>query len=75
MASVHLDETTPHMHFQFISIVMDKKGGFEKLCAKNLETRTSLVKVHREMKSYLEKNYSVKLIFLMVQQKMERNQY
>lgn len=54
-ASVHLDETTPHMHFQFIPIVMDTKGGFEKLCAKNLETRTSLAKVHQEMKSYLEK--------------------
>lgn len=53
-ASVHLDETKPHMHFQFIPIVMDKKGGFEKLCAKNLETQGTLSQVHRDLKKYLD---------------------
>lgn len=53
-AVVHLDEVTPHMHLGFVPIVIDKKTGLEKLCAKNLETQKSLAKAHKDLQKYLE---------------------
>lgn len=55
-AAVHLDETTPHMHLQFLPIVTDKDGS-RRLCAKDLENRRSLSSVHRD----LEKELTAKL--------------
>lgn len=55
-AAVHLDETTPHMHLQFMPIVTDKDGS-RRLCAKDLENRRSLSSVHRD----LEKELTTKL--------------
>lgn len=53
-AVVHLDEVTPHMHLGFVPIVIDKKTGLEKLCAKNLETQKSLAKAHKDLQKCLE---------------------
>lgn len=53
-ANVHMDETTPHMHFSFVPLVDDKKYGGKKLCAKNMETPKSLAKIHKDIKEYLE---------------------
>lgn len=53
-ADVHRDETRDHMHLGAVPIVYDKKKGFEKLCAKELETQRSLSKVHKELQKYLE---------------------
>jgi hypothetical protein len=53
-ADVHKDEVTDHIHLGFVPIVYDKKNGFEKLCAKNLETQNSLKKAHKDLQKYLE---------------------
>jgi hypothetical protein len=50
-ATVHLDEITPHMHFQFMPIV--EKDGYRKLCAKDLETKDTMVTVHDDIQEYL----------------------
>lgn len=47
-ATVHKDETSPHLHYSFIPI---QEG---RLCAKNLETPTSLKKAHQELQKHLE---------------------
>lgn len=47
-ATVHKDETSPHLHYSFIPI----QDG--KLKAKDLETRTSLKTAHQELTAYLE---------------------
>lgn len=50
-AYVHLDETSPHMHFCFIPVV--KTDTREKLCAKEVITRNHLQKAHGEMEEYV----------------------
>lgn len=59
MASVHMDETTPHMHLGFVPVVKEKKNkkklGQEKVSAKELITRSYLKNVHKRIKNALEK--------------------
>ncbi|MBD2790567.1 plasmid recombination protein, partial [Xenorhabdus sp. DI] len=38
-ANVHMDETTPHMHFAFMPVVWDEKKQREKVSAKEVLTR------------------------------------
>ena len=52
-ATVHMDETTPHLHFTFMPIVEDEKG-YMKLKAKGIETPNSLKYVHRDMQKHLQ---------------------
>ncbi len=54
-ANVHLDETTPHLHFDFMPFVPDEKNGGKKLCAKNMETPSTLGSMHKKLQVYLEK--------------------
>ena len=51
-AYVHMDETTPHLHFCFVPAVVDKKKG-EKLCAKSVTTKSYLDKAHPEAEEYI----------------------
>lgn len=51
-AYVHMDETTPHLHFCFVPVVIDEKKG-EKLCAKKLTTKNYLDKAHPEAEKYI----------------------
>lgn len=47
---VHMDETTPHLHFCFIPVTPDRKHpGEEKLCAKDVLNRPELAKFHTEL--------------------------
>lgn len=47
---VHMDESTPHMHFCFIPVTPDKKhDGQEKLCAKDVLNRADLQRFHGEL--------------------------
>ena len=47
---VHMDETTPHLHFCFMPVTKDKKhDGEEKLCAKDVLNRKSLMTFHKEL--------------------------
>lgn len=47
--SIHMDETSPHMHFSFVPIREDGR-----LCAKDLETPQSLQSVIPELEQYIE---------------------
>lgn len=51
---VHMDEVTPHMHFAFIPVVLDKKKGIEKVSSKECVTRVDLQKFHSELQNHLE---------------------
>lgn len=48
-AYVHLDETTPHLHFAFIPIVFDKKKNYYKVSAKEVINRTELKTFHNDL--------------------------
>ena len=50
---VHKDEVTPHMHFCFIPVVIDKKKNIEKVSAKECITREDLKKFHKELNDYM----------------------
>lgn len=65
MASVHLDETTPHMHLGFVPVVREKKNqkrlGQEKVSAKELLTRTYMKNLHKRLKNALERDLNCKV--------------
>lgn len=49
---VHMDESTPHIHFCFMPVTPDKKhDGKEKLCAKDVLKRSDLQRFHGELSS------------------------
>lgn len=48
-AYVHMDETTPHMHFSFIPVTRDKKRGDLKVSAKEVLTRKELQGFHSDL--------------------------
>lgn len=60
MASVHLDETTPHIHLGFVPVVREKKNqkklGQEKVSAKELLTRSYMKNLHKRLKNTLERD-------------------
>ncbi|MBQ9200648.1 MAG: plasmid recombination protein [Lachnospiraceae bacterium] len=53
-AWVHEDETTPHMHFSFIPVTVNKKKGGFKVSAKEVLTRKDLQTFHSDLQNYLE---------------------
>lgn len=53
IASVHMDETTPHMHFGFVPVVKDKNNR-EKVCAKEVINRKYLKTFHKRLQKHLE---------------------
>ena len=57
-AFVHMDETTPHMHFAFIPVVLDKKKNIEKVCAKAVITTKELKTFHKDYQKFLDNNLS-----------------
>ena len=50
---VHKDEVTPHMHFCFIPVVIDKKKNIEKVSAFELITKKELNSFHKELNNYM----------------------
>ena len=54
-AYVHLDEVTPHMHFAFVPVVVDKKKGHEKVSAKEALgwSERGLNKFHGELEAHM----------------------
>lgn len=54
-AYVHMDETTPHMHFAFIPVVYDKKKDREKVSSKEVITRTDIRAFHTEYQAEMDK--------------------
>lgn len=65
MASIHLDETTPHMHLGFVPVVREKKNqkklGQEKVSAKELLTRTYMKNLHKRLKNVLERDLNCRV--------------
>lgn len=55
---VHLDETTPHMHFAFIPVVRDKKRGDLKVSAKELINRKHLQEFHSKLDQHMKNVFS-----------------
>ncbi|MEM1486449.1 MobV family relaxase (plasmid) [Oscillospiraceae bacterium PP1C4] len=53
-AYVHMDETTPHMHFAFVPIAIDKKKEIEKISAKERVTLLDLKSFHPDLQLHLE---------------------
>ncbi len=51
---VHLDETTPHLHFAFIPIKFDEKKEKYKVCAKEIVNRQDLRTFHKDLTKYME---------------------
>lgn len=44
---VHMDERTPHMHFNFVPV--STRDGQERLCAKDVITRADLTTLHKDI--------------------------
>ena len=53
-AHVHMDETTPHIHFAFVPVVRDKKKDILKVSAKEAVNRLDLQKFHQDLSGYME---------------------
>ncbi|MGU3443273.1 MobV family relaxase [Bacillus cereus] len=54
-ANVHMDETTPHIHFAFMPVVWDEKKQREKVSAKEVLTRKDLKTFHQDLDKFLKK--------------------
>lgn len=63
-AYVHLDETSPHMHFCFVPVVFDKKKQEYKVNAKQCINKTELKQIHPQMQEYLESKLQTKVNIL-----------
>lgn len=53
-AYVHMDETTPHMHFAFVPVVYDEKKEIHKVSAKQLLTKMELKRMHPELTRHIQ---------------------
>ena len=63
-AYVHLDETSPHMHFCFVPVIFDKKKQEYKVNAKQCINKVELKQIHPEMQEYLENKLQTKVNIL-----------
>lgn len=54
-AYVHMDETTPHVHYSFVPVVIDKKKGIPKLSAKERISKKDLQTFHKDLSAHMEK--------------------
>lgn len=63
-AYVHLDETSPHMHFCFVPVVFDKKKQEYKVNAKQCINKVELKQIHPQIQEYLETKLQTKVSIL-----------
>ena len=56
-ATVHLDETTPHLHYSFIPVGYDQKNDRYTVSSKLVATRTELTRFQRELSEVLKKEF------------------
>ncbi|MCL2375375.1 MAG: plasmid recombination protein [Firmicutes bacterium] len=54
-AYVHMDETTPHMHYAFVPVVWDSKKGIEKVSAKIAVHRRDLQSFHSDLEMHMKR--------------------
>lgn len=53
---VHMDETTPHMHFSFVPVIWDDKKQRLKVSAKEVLNKAELKAFHNDLNLYLKEN-------------------
>jgi hypothetical protein len=53
-AHVHMDETTPHIHFAFVPVVRDKKKDILKVSAKEAIDKWELQRFHKDLSNHME---------------------
>lgn len=63
-STVHLDETTPHMHFTFIPVGYDKKNDRLTVSSKLTITRADLKTFHRDLEKYIKSSMKLDLPIL-----------
>jgi hypothetical protein len=63
-AYVHLDETTPHIHFCFVPVLFDNKKQVFKVNAKKCIDKVELQKIHPQIQEYLENKLQTKVSIL-----------
>lgn len=63
-AYVHMDESTPHMHFAFIPVVPDTKRGGLKVSAKECITLSDLQHFHEELNQHLDESLGYRVNIL-----------
>lgn len=56
-AEVHMDETTPHLHFGFVPEAVSRKTNKKTVSSASLITRRELTTVHRELQKHMNKIY------------------
>jgi hypothetical protein len=52
-AYVHMDETSPHLHYAFVPVVHDKKKGIDKVSAKLAVDRWDLKTFHQDLEQHM----------------------
>lgn len=50
---VHMDESTPHMHFAFIPVTYDQKKSIEKVNAHEVVDREDLQSFHKDLQTHM----------------------
>lgn len=60
-ATVHMDETTPHLHYSFIPVGLDTKNNRLTVSSKLVATRTELRNCQQELSKSLEKDFGYDL--------------
>ena len=56
-AHVHMDETTPHIHFAFVPIVKDKKKNILKVSAKEAIDKRELQMFHKDLSGHMDEAF------------------
>lgn len=56
-AQVHMDETSPHLHFAFIPVVYDRNKKIFKVSAKEALDRGELRRFHPDLSEYMRKAF------------------
>lgn len=57
---VHMDETTPHMHFCFVPVIYDKNKEQYKVSAKEVVCKYDLQTFHSDLQGYLEQSRGIR---------------
>lgn len=60
-AYVHMDETTPHIHFAFVPITFDDKKNRYTVSAKKLINKKELQTFHTDLQEHLDKEFKGRL--------------
>ena len=69
-AYVHKDEVTPHIHFCFVPVVIDKNKNIEKVSAKELITKQHLKEFHKNLDNHI--NFHFQKLYMNKGEKLKK---